>query len=393
MAHIQASLPLLVLLALTGPLACSGDGSADAGADGSGTGGTGLDVDGSGLDVDGSGASESGSSGGLDENGQCQGLTVAEGCASEVYAGEAVGLDLYVMFDQSGSMATVVDEATGTTRMDIVRKAVRAFVDDDDSVGIGLGIGYFGQQPLGETSCDVSHYRDADVEIGSVPAVNVDLLASLDAREPTGETPTDSAITGACAYVEEYRTGHGGRFPAILLVTDGEPKAPLSEAVCAPTLAAAIEAAATCLREADIPTYVLGVGPSLSNLDQIAAAGGTERAYLADQDNTDQVLSALRAVRASAQIPCDLKLAAEVSDTEAVDIEASTVAYLDQSCSYVEVPRVATPGDCEQGAVGWYFDDPSAPTMIHLCEATCGSVKATGEELFYSIGCPLTVVK
>jgi len=389
MAHMQASLPLLVLLALTGPLACQGEDSGlDAPADGSGGGSSGLVIDGSG-----SGASDSGSSGGLDENGQCQGLTVAEGCASEVYAGEAVGLDLYVMFDQSGSMATVVDEESGTTRMDVVRKAVRAFVDDDDSVGIGLGIGYFGQQPLGETSCDVSHYRDADVEIESVPAVNVDLVASLEAREPTGETPTGSAITGACSYVEEYRATHGGRFPAILLVTDGEPKAPLSEEVCAPTLAAAIEAAATCLRETDIPTYVLGVGPSLSNLDQIAAAGGTGRAYLADQDNADQVLSALRAVRASAQIPCDLKLAAEVSDSDAVDIAASTVAYLDQSCSYVEVPRVATQDDCEEGAVGWYFDDSSAPTMIHLCEATCGSVKATGEELFYSIGCPLAVVK
>lgn len=372
-----------------GTWGCSGDD----GSNGDGLTDLSAGTGGSGLDVGSSGGSGNSSSGGVDENGDCQGLTVAEGCASEVYAGEAVPLDLYLMFDQSGSMATVVDEDTGVTRMDIVRQAVRAFVEDDDSVGIGLGIGYFGQQPLGETSCDVSHYRDAAVGIGAVPGVSDDLLGSLDSREPTGETPTGSAIKGACEYVAKYRDETPGRYPAILLVTDGEPKAPLSEAVCAPTLDEATAAAAKCLADAGISTYVLGVGPSLDNLDQIAEAGGTESAYLADQDNTDQVLSALRAVRASAQIPCDLALAEEVSDPDSVDIDASTVAYLDQACTYVSVPRVDEPGDCEDGESGWYFDDPSAPTRIHLCEATCGAVKSTGEELFYSIGCPLGVVK
>jgi len=388
MAHTLPCSCLLLLALLAVPLGCSGDdGSDDAGSTDSATGG------GSGLNVDPDDGSDSGSSGGLDENGECQGLTVADGCASEVYAGEAVPLDLYLMFDQSGSMATVVDEATQLTRMDIVRQAVRAFVEDDDTVGVGLGIGYFGHQPLGETSCDVANYRDADVTIQAVPGVSDELLASLDARQPTGETPTGSAITGACAYVEEYRAASPGRYPAILLVTDGEPKAPLSEAVCAPTLDEATAAAAKCLEDSGISTYVLGVGPSLNNLDQIAAAGGTETAYLADEDNTDQVLSALRAVRASAQIPCDLALAHEASDPSSVDLDASTVAFLDQACSYVSVPRLNEASECEDGASGWYFDDPSAPTKIHLCEATCGAVKSTGEELFYSIGCPLGVVK
>lgn len=390
MAHMRRFWGPFLLLSTAGTWACSGDDGSD-GSDSSdeatASGG------GSGLDVGSTGGSGSSSSGGLDENGTCQGLTVAEGCASEVYAGEAVPLDLYLMFDQSGSMATVVDEKTGLTRMDIVRQAVQAFIEDDDSLGVGLGIGYFGHQPLGDTSCDISHYRDADVEVAPVPGVSDDLLASLAAREPTGETPTGSAIAGACAYVEEYRAATPGRYPAILLVTDGEPKAPLSQEVCAPTLDEAVAAAAECLREAGIATYVLGVGPSLSNLDQIAEAGGTEKAYLADRDNADQVLSALRAVRASAQIPCDLVLAEEVSDPDAVDIDASTVAYLDQACTYVSVPRVSKASECADGEEGWYFDDASAPTRIHLCEATCGAVKATGEELFYAIGCPLAVVK
>lgn len=328
---------------------------------------------------------------GLSVDGSCNGLEVGDGCAGQVYEGEAVPLDLYLMFDQSGSMSTVVDDATDTTRIDIVRTAVEAFLEDEESIGMGAGIGYFGHQPLGETTCDVAEYSEPDVEIGSLPAQEDALLDSLAAREPTGETPTGSAIRGACEYVASYRTDHAGRNPAILLVTDGEPKAPLSEEVCAPTLDDAVEAAERCYEEHGIRIYVLGVGPSLTNLRVIAEAGGTEDAFLADLDNSAQVLDAFRAVRYAAQLPCDLSLGDSVTSDE-LNFEDSTVAYLDFQCTYSDVPRVADESECGDEA-GWYFDDPDTPTTIHLCEITCGDVKSTGRQLYYSLGCPLQVVR
>lgn len=374
-----------------------GDGEDDGnGGDGDGDSSLGdgdLDLGDQGGDGDGDG-----DFGGKDEDGNCRGLDVGEGCAGEVYEGEAVPLDLYLMFDQSGSMATKVGDGMGTMRIDIVRQAVETFLRDDDSIGMGAGIGYFGYHPLpeegeeGTTSCDPADYAEPSVEIGSLPGQEAALLASLGDIEPTGETPTGAAIRGACQYVAEYKDGGGaGRNPAILLVTDGEPKAPLTDS-CSPTLDDAVQAAEQCYAEEGIRIYVLGVGPSLSNLDVIAEAGGTDGAFLADLDNADQVLEAFRAVRFAAQLPCELPLNEEAIASDMVDLSKSTVAYLDFECSYMPIPEVSSESECGD-AEGWYFDDPELPTTIHLCDVTCGDVKSMGRQLFYSIGCPLQVVR
>src|SRR5690606_9884145 len=128
---------------------------------------------------------------------------------------------------------------------------------------------------------------------------------------PTGETPTASAIEGGCRLSTAHRKKNPGRAVVNLLVTDGEPKAPVTSKStdCNPTLAEAVTAARACRDDgAGIPTYVLGVGPSLDNLDQIAAAGGTERAYLVADDSSSGVLEALNRVRASATIPCEMPI-------------------------------------------------------------------------------------
>lgn len=381
----RTALCLLSALAMATALtagACSDKGGETDGGAGSDNGG--IDNDALGGDGDGDGAF----GGGKDEDGNCIGLEVNQGCAGQVYEGEAVPLDLYIMFDQSGSMAIEVNESTGETRMDVVTAAVDSFLNDEESVGMGIGIGYFGHHPIPETSCDGASYADADVEIAALPG-NIDpMLASIAAREPIGETPTGAAIRGACDYVTAHKSANPGRSPAVLLVTDGEPKAPATPD-CNPTLSDAGQAAKTCYEDAGIPVYVLGVGPSLDNLDLIAESGGTESAYLADLDNTDQVLGALRAVRIAAQIPCELEIVESESD---VDYNASTVAYQNSECDYIAIERVESIEGCS-GDGGWYFDDPAAPTNITLCETTCGNVKSTGRQLFYSIGCELDVIR
>ena len=89
---------------------------------------------------------------------------------------------------------------------------------------------------------------------------------------------------------------------AILLVTDGEPKAEVSctsTKACCPTLADAVAAAQDCATGATgIPTYVVGVGPLLDALSQIAEAGHTSAAYLAPYGS--DVPAQLRAFRTDA---------------------------------------------------------------------------------------------
>ena len=68
----------------------------------------------------------------------------------------------------------------------------------------------------------------------------------------------------------------------LLLITDGEPEAEVScPSGCCPTLEDAAEAAAECVAEAGLPTYVIALGPSLSSLSAVASAGNTV-AYFAD---------------------------------------------------------------------------------------------------------------
>ncbi len=376
----------LAIPGLVSVAACSGE---DGGLPGDDTEGTETADDDGGIQL---GDLDDGTPGGLDASGECRGLQVDPSCAGEVYEGEAVPLDLYLMFDQSGSMSTVVDEATGATRMDVVRDAVRAFLADTESVGVGAGIGYFGHQRLGETTCAPADYAIPAVPIGPLPELETALTASLASRPPTGETPTGAAIRGACSYVSAYSTQNTGRNPAILLVTDGEPKAPLSEATCNPTLDDAVAAADECYAGSGIRTYVLGVGPSLTNLRVIAEAGGTEDAFLAELDNTEQVLAALRAVRFAAQLPCEITLSEASVAQYDPDGADSTVAFLDLECGYHSVPQVEGASACA-AAEGWYFDDPAAPSRIELCETTCGAVKSSGRQLNYAIGCPLVVVR
>jgi hypothetical protein len=79
---------------------------------------------------------------------------------------------------------------------------------------------------------------------------------------------------------------------------------------CAPTLDDAVQAASACRSGTPpIKSYVLGVGPSLQNLQQITQAGGTEKPYLVEGGNVgEQVLAALNEIRLAASIRCELKI-------------------------------------------------------------------------------------
>jgi hypothetical protein len=208
-------------------------------------------------------------------------------------------LDLYIMFDQSGSM---LKKDNGlTTRIDVVRTAVGEFLRAPQSAGIGIGIGFFGYHPLicACTSCVPADYATPTVSVGLLPQNADPVIAALAAVQPTGETPTGPALRGACQYAGLRRQSEPARRVAILLVTDGLPEAPLSslKGGCSPTLADAVTAAQQCLT-GDVRTYVLGVGPALEELGQIAAAGGTTRAYLASTGEQMMVSAMLEAIRA-----------------------------------------------------------------------------------------------
>lgn len=325
------------------------------------------------------------------------------GCSGENFEGENIPLDIYIMFDQSASMGCVIEaqkpwdfqgeccaESCGQVpRIDPLRQAVEQFLTDPQSAGISVGIGYFGQQEIGTTSCDAAAFSTPAVGIAELPGNAQAVLDSLYAVNPTGETPTGAAIRGACNAVGQWHEQQPGHKKVILLVTDGVPEAP-SSGSCDPTVPDAAAAAASCLDDSPfVETYVLGVGQALDNLNQIAEAGGTEQAYLVNANVQTSVLAALNAIRADAVIPCTLPIPSP-RDGSVIDYEKVNIGICDASSSNLATYYVESEGDCDLGA--WYYEDTDSGKIIQLCDATCDTVSAAGSKLFFSVGCETVVV-
>lgn len=379
----------LAVLAVT-TLACNDKD--DAGGNGTGGGGSGA-AGGTGTGT-GTGSGTGTGVGGPGAAPKCT-ITPDDGdCVGQLYSGLGVPVDIYIMFDQSGSMATKDD---GTTmRIDAVRKAVDQFLKSPDSKGINVGIGYFGYHPLmcACTSCNPMDYAKAAVNMGALPDHATPLMGSLNAIQPTGETPTGPAIRGACMYAQSWKKTRVGHQVVILLVTDGNPQAPITSmgGACNPTLEDATAAAAECQVPAvDIKTYVLGVGPDLAKLNKIAEAGGTKQAYLVEKGGETDILKALNAIRSDSAIPCSLQMPMTAPGVK-VDASKVNVIFANASCAAMTMPRVKDAMACAPSG-GWYYDDPTNPSKIELCKTSCDAVSSPGSQLLLSVGCRQQIVE
>jgi hypothetical protein len=375
-------------------IGCSGGKS---GVDGTGQGGSGYIPEsqgGQGIDVQQSSVTFSGSS-----LGDCRISVDGEACGGVAYEPEYTPLDIYVMFDQTGSMCSCVDPPLignpcpdpncRKTRIEAIREAMSEFLADPNSADIGIGVGYFGQFPIGSANCQDASYTAPAVPIEALPNNGPAMMTSLNSVAPTGETPTGAAIRGGCSYAKSWKQAHPSRKVVMLLVTDGLPEAPVScpTAGCCPTLSDAVSAAEGCLGKAPaIQTYVLGVGPYLDNLRQIAIAGGTNDAYLVGSgDVSAEVLHALNLIRGAASIPCSLKIPTPTSG-RVVAYDQVNIAYANSSCQGTVFPYVETATSCGSN-VGWYYDDLSAPTHVELCPTSCDQVSVAGSRLMFTVGC------
>jgi hypothetical protein len=379
--HLRAGVRALSVLAIAASVGCS-DGGAKEGISGAGAkAGQDPQVD---LNL---GGSTNVSPNGIVANG-CELTTDGSECTGQAYEGEAVPLDIYIMFDQSGSM---LNDVGGVTRLDAIERAARTFLRDKASANIRVGLGYFGFQEIGKTSCDAKTYAAAEVEVTLDHELVLDSLAS---REPIGETPTGAAVRGACSYAKAWKKENPGHAVVLLLLTDGEPKAPQSCAAgaCCPTLDDAVAAAEECRDGSPgIKSYVLGVGPFLENLQQIAEAGGTEHAYLVgDQDVEQNVLEALKSIRGDASIPCQLNIP-EPPSGATLDFNQVNVAYQAEDCALSTIYYVGERAQCDAVEGGWYYDDIATPSSVHLCDSTCDQVAAPGGRLAFTVGCETKV--
>ena len=311
-------------------------------------------------------------------------------CSALVREGQRVPIDMYFLVDSSGSMA---DEVSGGSKWDLVSSALTGYLADPRNAATGVGIGYFpvatGTCRPGQSgcfcipsvnwcvgtegdACDVSDYSTPAVKL-ALPSQPAAVVSDIEAHEIGGGTPTRPALEGALGYLSEWAEQHPERKPLLILATDGEPMG------CEPNTPKDVaDVAALALAGPNaIRTFVIGVGSSLVSLNLVARAGGTDHALLVDTggDVAKAFGDALEQIRGTV-VSCDFSIPGVASGADPLDPAKVNVSYLaNGSSSPTRVPQtfMGAPSNCDDNG-GWYYDEPSAPTTIKLCDATCRSL-------------------
>ena len=314
-------------------------------------------------------------------------------CAGQPFIAEGRQTDFFMMMDSSGSMETL-DMGQTASRWDNLATAIRGFVNDAANAGMLLGLDFFpegGASPL----CNVTDYTNVDVPMGELPMNANAIITALNGRMRFGGTPTGPALQGAIQSARTYQVANPSRTLGVLLLTDGQPTG-CGVSTANPTGPAVMAAQAGATGMPPIKTYVFGIGPETGNLDAIAAAGGTTKAYLATSSSPTDVAKALADIRKSSQ-GCDYQIPKPEGGT--LDPYRVNVSVREgTSGNFFELSYVVNAQGCNgnpnnpQG-FGWYYDNSFSPTKITLCPNTCGPLQAAdGSQVNVVLGCPTKVI-
>jgi hypothetical protein len=353
-------------------------------------------------------------------------------CAAEMHTAERPPIDLVLVVDQSPSMLFKIGNRT---KWDLAREALLAFLQDPRSAGLNVGLQIFpvpsrdspcasdddcgfpfacvgtprtcSGYPLPRfPSCAWRDYQRLAVPIANLPAGAPSLVAALSSMNPNpnqGASAIGTAAQGVFAHLRERLQAQPDHKAALVLVTDGVPSGCFYGWVDAASVEKGVagEAAATPA----IPTYVIGLfssdkqedadGPAA--LQRFAAAGGTMAPFIVKPpaDIVGQFGDALARIR-QASLPCAFSIPAPGAGAGPLDFGKVNL-HLRSPGGEEDVPYVTTPGRCDPGRGGWYYDaDPSTgarPTRVNACPATCRRLETDATQVSLTFGCATIVIQ
>lgn len=347
--------------------ACGGEGGSDSSATGaSPTGGDGVDF-----------------------GDTTSGVDSTSTCATGAFEGAKVPVTMYLMFDKSGSMLDDQKWAGAVA-------ALIAFFQDDESAGLSVALRFFPDDApvsgCNEVACSADACAQPLVDVGELtvkPATGDPqqkaLVDAVKSRQPGGETPMFAALAGAeqWAKARAASTGDQGK-TVVVLVTDGEPNG------CTEDIGAIAGLAGDAFASSGVYTYAIGMeGSNQAQLDQIAAAGHTNEAFvIGTQSVHTELVEALSSI-GTTQLACEMGLPAS-NDGTPVDPAKVNVEYTPASGPKQTLVQVGGAGECSGG--GWYYDDAQNPSKITLCPTTCDTVQNDlGSKLQVVLGCATVV--
>ncbi len=399
-----------ILTAATFALVCAACSAAGDSSGGSGaTGNAGSAAGGSGGSAaGGSGASAAGGTGAGQSSGGLSGLDAGGGgggdasnvCAGDFVEAHPTPLNVLILLDQSSSMAS-------NSRWQKVTSAIRNFTQASDSAGIRVALTYFAKTRACQSNSDCQHflgkcggdgfctfddlctaadYETPEIDFSELPAAASSIATSLSGHSPLYNTPTPPALEGALNHARGYATAHPDEAVVVVLATDGLPDS-LPCNIDNKSLPEVVNIAQAGLQASpSIPTYVIGVGNQLTQLNAVAQAGGTGSAYLVDQgaQAEQQFLDAMNKIRGDAALPCEY-LIPESTTGAPLDYHKVNVVHTPDGAAANTLLGVTDQSACAGG--GWYYDDPSAPTRIQICPSSCQQLSAGGGSVEIQLGC------
>jgi hypothetical protein len=296
-------------------------------------------------------------------------------CGSQTSSTTHEPADVLLVLDRSGSMDYSIAEecycdpslATGsgtracsdtancTTRWSSLSSAIKATLAQTQDIRWGLKLF---STPNSRDRCTVSN----GVEVGIADNSASALQAQVDAVDPSNNTPTAKAIQAATAYLQTLTDPNN---KVILLSTDGEPNCKADGNSGDPDVDGT-EAAIKAARAAGFLVYVVGIGPSVTNLDRFAAAGGTTTYYKAT--SSEGLAEALAAI-STAVVTCTFTLANVPPDVNNVAV------YLDKKLV------------AQDPTNGWSFGGNTQTIVLNgtTCDLITSGQASTVQVLF---GCP-----
>jgi hypothetical protein len=292
-------------------------------------------------------------------------------CGRASYNGGFAGLSIYVLLDQSASMA---DDG----KWDSVTAAIGSFAGSPEAAGIGMGMQFF---PLGD-SCSDTTYATPAAPIQLLPTNAAVIQAALAAHQPHGDTPTVPALRGAIEYARASMIADPTREVLVVLATDGDPDDCSSD-----VQGVAAVAAAGVSGQPQVLTAVIGIeNADTTALDTMASAGGLGAPIPVGSGTgaAQQFVDALRTLRDNA-VSCRYAVPPTPGASPVqTDIAVSTTTA--PGAKPAEIKLVAGLPGCAAG--GFYVDDPEAPAAVTLCPDTCQAVhEASGSTVEVSAGC------
>lgn len=347
-------------------------------------------------------------------------LTPDDACALGSTEALPTPLDMYVLFDRSGSMNLPQSmpgpsSATGGGDCNVGDgvfsrwchsiNSLDAFFGSPEATGTGVALQFF---PAGDCATSSNPFLHAccssggccqgtaegtpTVPLQDLPAGRTELASALNAQVPAADrTPIEAALRGLIDHTARAR--RPDRQMMGLLITDGGPEGCQSSAS---SLARLVETHRT---RTGIPIYVVATqGAAFSWLETIAIAGGAPEHtshcaggvrpchfYGVGAGQPDVFIDVLQQIRRSA-IACRF----EMPDNQGGLVNPDEIALSvtpSGGDEGVRVNRVAAARDCTS-AGGFYYDDNRAPRHILLCPATCSEFRGgDGGKVEVLLGC------